>query len=51
MIGLLDELVGLFTDVEGSGNVAIGVRMVGWSWFVLFVLTFLLCMRKFSFWL
>jgi RING finger protein 170 len=29
MIGLLDELVGLFTGVEGSGNVAIGVRNGG----------------------
>jgi RING finger protein 170 len=29
MVGLLDELVGLFTGVEGSGNVAIGVRNGG----------------------
>ncbi|KAJ6368567.1 hypothetical protein OIU78_001037 [Salix suchowensis] len=29
MVGLLDELVGLLTGVEGSGNVAIGVRNGG----------------------
>jgi RING finger protein 170 len=29
MVGLLDELVGLFTGVEGSGNVAIGLRNGG----------------------
>uniref|UniRef100_B9I1H5 Uncharacterized protein n=1 Tax=Populus trichocarpa TaxID=3694 RepID=B9I1H5_POPTR len=29
MVGLLDELVGLFTGVEGFGNVAIGVRNGG----------------------